>query len=351
MNDQKSDPDLLLNLLEGLSVPDLDARLTRLSREWRRYYSIRMMLAAEQGVKTPAPLPPSIDGQVAQAPQEKSSLTWRGLIETYKTHERSPYQTIKFATRNFYDSLLKRLVEDFGDGRLVDTDADDVTEMYEAWKGTGKLSMTKALTGMARSLINFGATILDDPECHRLAVPFHRMRQLSDRRTIQTIGLTEDYAKAVIEQAHKMGLHSIALAQAVQFGCSLGQKDVIGEWVPNSEPGESDIVDGGDKWIRGLHWSNIDRNLILRHNAGRSQDAFEYDLRDAPMVLDELDRYRPRPTSGPLIIYEQSGLPYRAQQFRRMWREVADAARVPKNVKNKESRKAKDERDAESGAQ
>jgi hypothetical protein len=35
-----------------------------------------------------------------------------------------------------------------------------------------------------------------------------------------------------------MGWHSIALAQAIQFDCALRQKDVIGEWVPESEPGE-----------------------------------------------------------------------------------------------------------------
>src|SRR3954465_13441337 len=91
------------------------------------------------------------------------------------------------------------------------------------------------------------------------------------------------------------GWYSIALAQALQFELLLGQKDVIGEWVPVGEPGESDVVreeegheEEGQKWLRGLRWSDIDKNLILRHRVGSSGRRIEVDLRTAPMVLEEL---------------------------------------------------------------
>src|SRR4051794_21715738 len=83
------------------------------------------------------------------------------------------------------------------------------------------------------------------------------------------------------------GWYSIALAQALQFELMLSQKDVIGEWVPVGEPGESDVVHDGQKWLRGLRWSNIDNKLILWHAAGSSERRIEVDLRTAPMILEE----------------------------------------------------------------
>jgi hypothetical protein len=349
MNDQNG-ADLLSGLLEDVSVEQLDAKLMKLGRDWRRYYAIRKLIAAEQGITTPPPMPPTIDGHdmVVLAP-EKSALTWRMLAETFKTHEESPYHRVKFATRNFYDSLLKRLVEDLGDNKLAAAQAADIFGIHERWMLIGKLPMAKALTGMARSLINFGANTLNDPECQRLAVPFHRMRQLSEERRTGPVELTEDHARAVIEQAHKMELASIAFAQAIQFYCSLSQKEVIGEWIPVGDPGESAIIDGDMKWVRGIQWSNIDRSLTLRHHAGRSQEMRVIDLRPFPAVLDELYRFNPRPTSGPLIVYEHTKKPYRAQQFRRLWRQIADEVGIPKNVKNMESRFAKTD-NSEEGA-
>ena len=45
---------------------------------------------------------------------------------------------------------------------------------------------------------------------------------------------------------------------------------------------------GERKWLRGLRWSNIDKNLILRHTVGSSGRIIEVDLRTAPMVFEEL---------------------------------------------------------------
>jgi hypothetical protein len=43
------------------------------------------------------------------------------------------------------------------------------------------------------------------------------------------------------------------------------------------------------------------------------------------------------PLLGPVVVYEKSGLPYFGHQFRAAWREVADAAGVPKEIKNMDS--------------
>jgi hypothetical protein len=77
--------------------------------------------------------------------------------------------------------------------------------------------------------------------------------------------LSAEQADAIRAHAHEIGWHSIALAQAFQFELLLRQKDVIGEWVPMSEPGVALETWKGQKWLRGLIWSEIDDNLVLRH--------------------------------------------------------------------------------------
>jgi hypothetical protein len=138
------------------------------------------------------------------------------------------------------------------------------------------------------------------------------------------------------------GWDSIALAQALQFELMLSQKDVIGEWVPVGEPGESDVVWDGQKWLRGLRWSNIDRNLILRHVAGSSARTIEVDFRTAPMVMEEIkarsDTFRSLINARtPIVINDVTGMPWSTAEFRRKWRIVAKKAGVPDIVKNRDS--------------
>ena len=108
--------------------------------------------------------------------------------------------------------------------------------------------------------------------------------------------------------------------------------------MPISEPVPSAITDGNAKWARGLRWNEIDANLILRHITSKRQKEVVVDLRKAPMVMDELARLGPLPSDGPVVVYERTGRPYIAHQFRHAWRTVADAAGIPRDVHNMDSR-------------
>jgi hypothetical protein len=114
--------------------------------------------------------------------------------------------------------------------------------------------------------------------------------------------------------------------------------------VPLTEPGRSDTkTERNGKWLRGLRWSQIDENMILRNNHGD----IEFDLKLAPMVIEELALYSRTPivrltraalpAFGPMIVCEITGYPYLTAEFRRKWRVVAKLAGVPSNVKNMDS--------------
>jgi hypothetical protein len=207
--------------------------------------------------------------------------------------------------------------------------------------------MAHSLITMLRTLSTFGATWLKSPQCRELKITLSGMEfEMPGARSER---LTAEHVQAIRGKARLMGVPSMALAQSLQSELGLRQKDCIGEWVPISEPGTpSDVIDGSMKWLRGIRWNEIDENLILRHTPSNQQKPVEFDLKRAPMVLEDLQASYCKagetvtraalPSSGPVIVYEKTGRPYLTHQFRRVWRAVATAADVPKTVMNMDSR-------------
>jgi hypothetical protein len=257
------------------------------------------------------------------------------LIASYRTDPVSSYKTLRFRTREHYDSLLKRVEADLGDKQIGDIRTRDVTLTYQAWTLRG-VSMAHALIGMVRTLCNYGNVYLENDDSMRLASRLHAMRFKMGKPRQSHI--TAEMATDLRQHARDWGLYSIAQAQAFQFECTLRQRDCIGEWIPTTEPGESDTFDGDFKWLRGIRWEEIDDQLILRHVTSKRQKEVEINLTLAPMVMSELrhdflivepgkrDRL---PKSGPVIVSEATGLPFNAWEFRRLWRGLARRCGIP----------------------
>lgn len=278
--------------------------------------------------------------------------TLRTLIACYRTDPISTYHDCRFKTRENYDSLLRRIEREQGDTRIADIRSRDLKEWHRAWEGSDapgsptlprkRTAMAHSLVGMLRTLVGYGFTGLEDAECERMSAILHKMRFPMSKPRTEII--TAEQAIAVRRKAHEMGRPSIALAQAFQFDGTLRQKDVIGEYVPVSEPGSSDLISTRNraevpmKWLRGIRWEEIDASLVLRHVTSKIQKPIEIDLTCAPMVLDEIALLKDRPTHGPIIISEVTGLPWTNYEFRRWWRKIARACGIPDQVRNMDSR-------------
>lgn len=263
-----------------------------------------------------------------------SDGTWDALIGHYQSDPASDFQRLRYKTRLNYLSLMRRISEDHGTEFIRDMRARNFKLWHQDWTPRG-VAMAHSLMGMTRTLIHFGMTLLEDEECERLTAVLHHLKFKMGKKREEELSIEQ--AIAVRAKAHELGEHSIALAQAFQTDCTLRQKDVIGEWVPISEPEMSEIIWDGKKWIRGLLWSEI-KDLILRHITSKKSKPIVNNLRYAPMVLEELDFLGELPTSGPVIVNEFSGLPWVDSEFRRKWRIVARAAGVPDHVYNMDSR-------------
>lgn len=279
-------------------------------------------------------------------------LTLKQLIDCYRTDPYSDFLKLQHQVRRKHDGELTRLIESYGSTKLRDIRLRTLLVWYRDWLADGKTARARSAVSRLRELFRFGS-ILEDSECDRLFEAVGKIRlESSPPRTVQ---MTADHARAICETAHRnFGWSMIALAQALQFELLLGQKDVIGEWVPLAEPGEPFLIHQERKWLRGLQWSDIDKNLILRHAVGSSGRRIEVDLRTAPMVLEELkfqvagfrtdlstmtleDLIGSLPSRGPVVYCDTNGLPWSTAEFRRKWRLVAREAGVPDNVTNRDS--------------
>jgi hypothetical protein len=303
---------------------DKIAEFKRLARE----LSIPLS-ATELGAKPQPPETHSFDGTIAS------------LIECYRTNERSPYHALTHKVSNNYAGALNRLSEEIGHTRIADINADRISHLYDGWAEGGRVALAHSFIAKLRLLSGFGATVLDDPECIRFASLMRTMRFKTPQARVEQ--MTAAHATAICAKAHEVGWRSIALAQAIQFELKLRSVDVIGEWVPISDPTPSTIVWGNEKWVRGLRWSDIDSKMILRFSIMdrlKRKKPFEVDLTKLPMVMHELDIMTDYDTSGPLIICEPTGRPYSTAEFRRKWRLVAGKAGVPDNVRNSDSIRA-----------
>ena len=260
----------------------------------------------------------------------------KSLAHCYLTDPDSSYRKTRYRTKGFYSYLCGRITDQHGDVLVAEINMRQVLRWHGEWGADGKVAMGHGMVGMLRGILTYGSTILDCEECRKVRALLHDMRFAMPKP--RTERLTAEQAVAIRAKAREMGYYSIALAQALQFELMLRQKDVIGEWVPQSEPGHSETTYRHLKWLRGVRWSEIDADLVLRHTTSKRGKDIEVDLNLAPMVMEELGRLDIMPKFGPVIVSETTMRPYVTQEFQRLWRIVANEAGIPRSVRNMDSR-------------
>lgn len=269
--------------------------------------------------------------------------TFGSLIDCYFTDPASPFvkRTIEYATRQNYISLCRPIRAELGDIEIRDFTGRDLQDWADIRINKGQIPMAHSLVGMLSTLCSFGGSMLNSQACRDLSAMRSKMRfPMGKARTAR---LTPEQVEAHRTEAHLQGYGSIAFADSLQFEGILRQKDAIGAWVPLDEAERSDVIADGEKSIRGARWDEIDDNLVLHHLTSKKKKTSNISLRDAPMVMEELRKIAKigpdveltrdmLPATGPLIVCEETGLPWQSYEFRRRWRQVSNVVGIPKNV-------------------
>lgn len=288
---------------------------------------------------------------VSWQPEAVYDGTIDSLIHIYLHDPDSPFQNLRPKTKQGYESLFRTLSVTVGRKHVPSLTFRDFKRWHEGFakplKEDAHVRTARAhgLMTQVRGLMAFGKQ-LRLPGCKEAREVLADMEFRMPQK--RTAFVTAAQAILVRQEAHRLGMPSIALAQALQFDLMLRQKDVLGETVPMDEPGLSDIAFGGRKWLYGLHWKEITEDLILTHRLSKSLRGRQaitdptagktetFDLKAYPMVMEELAHITRR--DGPLVIRETTGRPWDGKSFNRAWRKIATKVGIPKNVQNRDSR-------------
>jgi hypothetical protein len=272
---------------------------------------------------------------VERGPSGTSIGTVAWICDLYATDRDSPYQAIRPSTQPGYDRALKIIRDTVGERRIDTVTANDVRRWYRNWGRAdekGVLANPRRAYGcvqVLRIVMKYGKGLRNAACCELSSI-------LTDTRFSAPKGRTQAMsaaqAEAIIAKACELDFSNLARAIALQFGCALRQKDVIGEWIKTPD---------GERWASGLLWGeHIKADWILRKPTSKTnfKDSAEFDLRQIPMAMAELERVPATSRIGPVILDERTGKPYRQREFARRFREVARAAGVPDDVWSMDAR-------------
>jgi len=289
--------------------------------------------------------------------------TLASLIRIYLTHKDSPYHGLRHNVQITYGRRLGYVTRGFGTKRISTLTISDFNEMYRFWlapkEPNGKRRVSHAHEQMVyvRQAFRFGKA-LKLMGCREAKDVLDEMEFPNVKR--RTTIVSNEQAILIRQEAHRRGLPSIALAQALQTSLGVRQKDAIGEWIPVPDPGLSDVHDGNWKWVVGFRWEEISQDFRLEHRISKSlrgrdaiADQDEGKMKDwrltlYPMVMEEFalmvgakpgELHRNTlPASGPIIVAEHNGLPWIDKVFQTNWRKIARKVGIPDNVQNRDSR-------------
>lgn len=264
--------------------------------------------------------------------------TFGSLFDFYERHESSPFRAVKPSTRRPYATYLRKLRDTIGERRIDRVTGLDIERWHRVWRapdepgGPPKLAAARMALAVIKNALAFGkrAGFKGCAELKSVLTDLD-MPGPAPRSSVPTLVDVE----AIIAAAHAAGLPSIALTTAFQFDGALRLWDVIGRWLPLSEPDPSAIIARGQKWI-GPHWKHIGSDMVLRWTPSKTEDTtgqeVVIDLAVLPLLMAEIDRTPPEARIGPLVVCEMTGLPWVYGVYRAKFRQVADAAGIRRSL-------------------
>jgi len=267
--------------------------------------------------------------------------SFRSLFRLYETDTESTFHKLKRSSRKPYVVYLRKLYAHIGECQIAVTDGRDLTRWHALWSSSAepgkkpRVASAHLCVSIIRAAVAFGVACRK-PGCAEFKAVLDVLKFAVPKPRTQAP--TAEQVTAMRAAARASGSPSRALAYAVQFEAGLRQWDVIGQWFPLSDPRPSAVLGRGEKWI-GPTWANVDSDLVLRLTPEKTADTsgvtVAIDLREFPMVMDELDRIPPERRTGPLIVSEQTRLPYRYHSFAEWWRKDARKAGLPDEIWNR----------------
>ena len=273
-----------------------------------------------------------------------SNPTIAAVFRHYRTRPESPFQSVKWNTAETYSQLLDAIEAAAGNVRLSQINLAFLKRLYDdarypEGRGPGRPDhITKAhkVTSMLRRVFSFGVAA-EIEGCERIHTILANTRFEAPGR--RSVAMTAEQASSFIAAAIAHGRPSLAIGTALQFECGLRQRDVIGEWEPVPPEGATSAWQlGGRQWVNGLTWAHIGDDWRLTKRTTKTGTVVSHDLTLCPMAFELLAAVLEADRWGPLVIDETAARPYAEDVFHHEWRVIANAAGLPKELRNMDAR-------------
>ncbi|HEY0330104.1 MAG TPA: hypothetical protein VGC77_13510 [Rhodopseudomonas sp.] len=280
--------------------------------------------------------------------------TVASLIRCYQGDKQSPFHDTRFSTQRGYVSWLRALDKVAGRRRISALTGADLRTWFREVRKPARLGglprerLAKAIIQIFRILLAYGCE-LGLADCLKLSTMIEGMefRKETDEKKMgqtarpQKVVMTYGQAEAIVLKGIEIGTRrsrSVALAVAAQFEFTISQIDAIGYWMPARHIAvtEGMIVRGGKVWRPGLCFEDFETGVLdlARLKTGR---AAQFDVMEYPLFQMALSAVPAEQRAGPFVT-DDGGDPVRYRVFYGMYRDVADAAGVPKEVWNARAR-------------
>jgi hypothetical protein len=282
--------------------------------------------------------------------------TIAALIRCYQTDSKSPYHGLRPNTQRGYDDWCRTLERAIGKRRVDRLGGQDLRDCFLALLepahpgGAPRVRLAQAcVRSMMRILLIYGAE-LGLPGCIELIQILERMTFRVSREVRakwkasqpRKVAMSYDHAVAIVTEGLARGSRrhrSVALGVAAQFEFTLRQIDVIGEWekvARAKETAPSVVVDRGQVWRPGLRFEDF-ASGVLDLTTSKTSTAAVFDVTAYPLFQKALAAVPEIERKGPVVV-DDGGLPLRRRHYQDLYREIADAAKVPVEVWNMRAR-------------
>lgn len=267
-------------------------------------------------------------GRTAGSPMDRFDGSMLSLFDVYEVDPRSTFRKLKPSSARPYAFYLRKLKASIG-GRRIDhiTGLDVQSWHHEIATAHGPAAAAMCIA-VIKAALSFGvAARLPGCADLKMAVDQISFPVLPPRRSAPTLADVQ----AIIRTAHAKGYPSIAFATALCFEGSIRLWDVIGRWVPISDPGLSTVISGSWKWF-GPRWEDVGADLTLTLKPSKTEATtgaeVELDLSVMPLVMDEIAKIPEARRRGPLIVQDRPRTPWSEDHYRKRFREIRAEAGV-----------------------
>jgi integrase len=264
------------------------------------------------------------------------------LISIYLRHPQSSFQDTRPTSRSPYLHYAGKLQIEIGDRMVKSMSGLDLKEWHGEWSSNGRhVSAATMRRAVLDAAISFGVEARL-PGCADTLLSLRAAKRKLPRPKHREITVTAEDVECLRKAAHADGRPSMALTYALVFETTLRLWDVIGQWMPEDAPDDRTVIRRPRKYTRpsrnwfGLCWEDIGPDLVLRYRPSKTSEktglTVTFPIAEAPMVMEELAHWPENRRTGPLIVRESTGLPYKSNHFGEMWRKDRESVGLSPKV-------------------